>query len=150
VETYRTYSVPNSLGQPVTNADLKAAAVRQFITSFTAAGATVLVQYPVPEVGWHVPKLNFKHLVSSGVIPPVISTGIQGYDERNAFITGILDSVVTVPSILAIRVREILCDSFIVHRCAAQINGVPLYADDDHLSKEGAKLVIEKILSKIR
>lgn len=149
-ESYRAYIVPDAAGHLATGSEAKSAAIQRFIASFTTMGASVLVQYPVPEVGWNVPNLNFKHLISTGVIPPIISTSARRFDERNAFAIGVLDSLVKEPGILAIKVSEILCDSYVADRCVAQINGVPLYFDDDHLSKEGAKLVVAEILGKLR
>jgi hypothetical protein len=51
---------------------------------------------------------------------------------------------------MAIKVSEILCNSYVANRCVAQVKGVPLYFNDDHLSKEGAKLVVAEILRKLR
>lgn len=34
----------------------------------------------------------------------------------------------------------------IKRRCAAHVDGKPLYSDDDHLSSFGAGLVLEKII----
>ena len=148
-ESYRTFAVPNSSGHLVTAADPKAKVIQKFIESFTSIGVPVLIQYPVPEVGWSVPNLNFKRLVSTGAILSEVSTSLRRYDERNAFVTEVLDSVIKSPSILAIKVSEILCNSYVADRCAAQVRGIPLYFDDEHLSKEGAKLVVAKILSEI-
>lgn len=149
-ETYRTYSVPDSSGRLVTGSQAKSSAIEKFIANFTTLGAPVLIQYPVPEVGQNVPNLNFKHLISTGSIPPIISTSARRFNERNAFVIGVLDSIVEEPAVLAIKVSEVLCDSYVADRCVAQINGVPLYFDDDHLSKEGAKLVIAEILKKLK
>jgi len=41
---------------------------------------------------------------------------------------------------------DVLCNSFFAGRCAAQVDGRPLYSDDDHLSDLGAALVAEQIL----
>jgi len=149
-ETYRTYIVPDSSGRPVTGSEAKSLAVQKFISSFTTLGAPVLIQYPVPEVGRNVPNLNFKYLISTGAIPPVISTSARRFDERNAFVIGVLDSVVEEPAIMTIKVSKILCNSYVANRCVAQVNGVPLYFNDDHLSKEGAKLVVAEILRKLK
>ena len=149
VETYRTTAVLNANGKPDMGAEVKEAAIREFIKNFAFVGAPVLIQYPVPEVGWNVPNLNFKHLVSTSIIPLEISTSASRFYERNAFVIGILDSIVEDSGIEAIKVSEIMCNSFINGRCAAQIKGVPLYLDDDHLSNEGAKFVLIKILEKL-
>ena len=130
-------------------ADEKADTIRKFIKSFAVIGVPILIQYPVPEVGWNVASLNFKRLVSTGVVPKEITTSFHRYNERNAFIIGVLDSVIKAPNTLAIKVSEILCNSYVADRCAVQMKGIPFYFDDDHLSKDGAKLVVAEILSKL-
>jgi peptidoglycan/LPS O-acetylase OafA/YrhL len=149
-ESYRTYFVPGPDGALLLDGVSKAEATKDFITSFGILGAPVIVQYPVPETGWNIPNLNFKYLVSTGEIPATISTSASRFEERNAFVRETLDSTIHDPDILAIKPSDLLCNSFVANRCIAQTHGVPLYFDDDHLSRNGAELIISKILEKLK
>ena len=44
---------------------------------------------------------------------------------------------------------DIFCNSFIAGRCVAQFDAVPFYYDDDHLSDEGARYLVDQLLVKI-
>ena len=149
-ENYRNYVVLDSANNLVNGADAKASTIRKFIASFATLGAPVLILYPVPEVGWNIPDINFKNLVSTGAFPAVISTSAFRYEQRNAYVTEVLDSLANKPGVVGIKVSEIFCNNFIAGRCVAQFEGVPLYFDDDHLSTEGARLVIAEILRNLR
>jgi hypothetical protein len=48
---------------------------------------------------------------------------------------------------LTVFARWLFCNSFIKDRCAAQFNGVPFYADDDHVSDKGAALIVGKVMN---
>ena len=41
---------------------------------------------------------------------------------------------------------KLLCDTYIKGRCASEANGALLYYDDDHLSNEGAMLVVGEVM----
>jgi len=133
-------------GHLVTGADAKAEAVRRFLASYAVLGIPVIVQYPVPEVGWHVPNLNFKHLVFAGSFPEIISTSSARFAERNSFINGVLDSLVNQTSTFAVKPSTLLCDTYMPSRCVAQFGSAPLYLDRDHLNTAGAKLVVTEIM----
>ena len=146
---YREYLAANQSAHFVTDPEAKKTAIRKFIASFAALGTPVLVQYPVPEVGWHVPNRNFKYLVSTGEVPSVLSTSASRYLERNSFIIAVLDSVASQPGVVGFKPSDILCDTFVPHRCVAQINGTPLYFDDNHLSNEGGNLIMKQIIKNL-
>lgn len=148
-ESYRVYAAADSFGQLHSGYGAKAASVRSLIESFSTLGVPVLIQYPVPEVGWNLPNLNFKSINFGNGIQREVSTDAARFKARNSFVIDLLDSIAKELNIIPIRVSEILCDSYIVGRCVAQVGGIPLYFDDDHLSKVGAKLVIERILNEI-
>lgn len=113
----------------------KPEAVRAYIAALQPKRVTLL--YPVPEVGWNPARLNMiAH--ARGESLPEITTSADRYRERNAAATAILDSI---PNVRRVRPDALLCDE----RCVAQRNGMSYYADADHLSREGARMVVGQI-----
>jgi len=133
--------------EAVTDGAPKARALREFVDSLLAAGLPVVLVYPVPEVGWNVAEYNFKHLIAGKPIPQSLSTDYQRFVARNRFATALLDGIEGGGApLLRVHPADVLCNSFFAGRCAAQVDGRPLYSDDDHLSDLGAALVAEQIL----
>lgn len=149
MEDYREYVALSATGSFVRNAEAKYLAIRKFIESMTTLDRPVLVLYPVPEVGWHIPNLNFKYLVSSGQVPSVLSTSARRYFERNAFVIAALDSITAQTGATRIKTSDILCNTYVPDRCVAQFNRIPLYFDDDHLSNAGEDLLVKEIIKKL-
>jgi len=114
-------------------------------------GKKVVLVYPIPEAGWHVPtymvkKAVFEHPIENNTD---LSTSYDVFKKRNKEIIEALDSIGENKNLVRIRPDKILCDSFVRERCVVQLNGVPLYYDDDHLSNVGAKLIADEILKAI-
>ncbi|MDB5526944.1 MAG: acyltransferase 3 [Devosia sp.] len=122
----------------------KAAALTAGIEQYFAFGVPVVLVYPVPETGWNIPKRNAKKLLFSGSVETLISTSQARFKLRNRFIDDTLDAIQS-PQLLRVKPEQLLCGSFIPGRCAAQLDGIPLYYDDDHLSLDGAALVVDEI-----
>lgn len=98
----------------------------------------VTVLYPVPEVGWNPARLN---MIAYAKGRPVseITTSRTRYLERNREALALLDSI---PDVRRVRPDAMLCNE----RCIVQAGGVLYYADDDHLSREGARMVVDALL----
>lgn len=133
----------DSNGKLTNAAAVKAANLREFIMHMTASKPTVLV-YPIPEVGWHVPKLNLTQIIR-GQAPGIITTAASRYRQRNAFAIEVLDSVDS-PQLERVRPARLFCDSLVKDRCVAQWNQQPLYFDNDHLSLAGAEWLVAEIM----
>ena len=133
-------------GLRTTAARGKQVAIRRFIDSLLDTGRDVIVIYPVPEVGWNLPQLNFKQYLSYGRVPPVVSTPAAAYRSRNAFAEAALDAVGPNARLHIVRPAKLLCDQQLPGRCVAQLAGVPLYFDDNHLSNAGARLVVAEVM----
>jgi hypothetical protein len=136
----------DSAGVRSTEGAGKRAAVRQLLESLLATGGEVVLIYPVPEVGWDVPLLNFKRYLSDGRVQQEISTSAAAYRKRNAFSEAALDAVGPHPRLRVVRPAGLLCNSFLPNRCLAQVDGEPLYFDDNHLSDAGSRLVVADVL----
>jgi len=124
---------------------------QQSIQRLLDGGNTVVLVYPVPEMGWRVPEYLGKTLRYHGRLKPETgSTDYGVFRARNARTHAALDAIGSHPRLVRIRPEQLLCDTYVAGRCAAHAGGVPLYLDDDHLSALGSKLVAEQIAARIR
>ena len=104
--------------------------------------------YPIPEVGWDIPRYNFKDYLKNKDIKPLITTSYEKYKKRNEFINNIFDTY-NFNNVIKIKSGEILCDKPIYSRCLAQLNSNPLYLDNNHLSLFGANIIAKEISEKM-
>lgn len=111
-------------------------------------GKRVFLVYPVPEVGWDVPRQAFKQKFK-GIDEPV-TTSAAIYYERSRSVIKIFDSIGDHMNLVRIYPDRILCNTIIPERCVTEIDNEILYADDDHLSVNGAALVIQQIMDEPR
>jgi hypothetical protein len=135
-----------STGEPG-NADQKRRAVEKFISGLPSDIPVVLVM-PIPEFGCDIAKMNFQQYRRTGEVPSELSSSRAVYEKRNAFFTRVVgDALVrNVPNATRrVDPSDLFCDTREEGRCMAQVDGVPLYLDDDHLSDAGAALVVEAI-----
>lgn len=122
---------------------------RQTILTYLNENKKVILVYPIPEVGWDVPTLAARMILFDAKPTIDLSTSYAVYKDRNRDAIGALDSVGEHMNLVRIRPDKLLCDTYIKNRCAAQLNGVPLYYDDDHLSTIGARLVVAEIMQHV-
>ncbi|WP_114327622.1 acyltransferase family protein [Candidatus Colwellia aromaticivorans] len=118
----------------------------QLLTRLQNAGKKVYLLYPIPELPVHINKATtaFSIFSREPIIDLERATTREYYLQRNRFILNKLDSLTYDTDLVAIRPLDILCDS---EYCPAVYEGKALYFDDDHLSLEGSRIVIEKIIS---
>jgi hypothetical protein len=114
-----------------------------------AALKPTLILYPVPEVGWTPSRLDLDAIAAGNRPPAVISTSWLRFKERNAAAVHILNAI-DAPNLLRSQPEELLCNTMLKNRCVAQFNGALYYADDDHLSMQGARMVIDDVMRKLR
>ena len=127
----------------------KRVAIERLVASLLDTGLDVVVIYPVPEVGWNLPQLNFRRYLANGAVPAVVSTPVAAYRARNAFAESVLDGLVPDERLRVVRPSALLCDVQLRERCVAQLAGVPLYFDDNHLSNAGARLVVAAVMQAV-
>jgi peptidoglycan/LPS O-acetylase OafA/YrhL len=113
------------------------------------AGKRVVVVHPVPEAGWNVAHRLIRIERFGGVPLEDIAFGADPsrVQARHAPVTTALDAVADV---IAVRPSERLCDTVLPGRCVHAARGRTYYDDDDHLSIEGARLVVPPILAAVR
>ena len=112
------------------------------------AGKTVILIYPVPEMGWDVSRVLGTHLLLDGTISErTASVSYSNFLERNKSAIDALDSIDDNERLIRVRPDKILCDTYVQSRCVAHLNGEALYFDNNHLSNRGAELVLGNIFS---
>lgn len=121
------------------------------INKIIHSGKTVVLVYPVPEMGWDIPRVLTKHKFLDGQIYP--NAGSISYDDflmRNKRAISMLDSIPQSENILRIRPDKIFCDTFIKARCISHLDGLPLYFDNNHLSNFGSSFLVSQIIEYIK
>lgn len=108
------------------------------------SGKHVILIYPIPEVGWDVPKAGFIQSKNSneGI---EISTSFERFVERNRYTISTLDSIGSPKNLSRIYPHKYLCNNFEKDRCSAIFNSVSFYYDSNHLTNLGARIFTDEI-----
>lgn len=146
VEDYREYVIANSKGVGI-SAELKREAIEQLLSGLLESSKKVVVIGPVPEVAWNIARLNLTHFRTRGKVLDSVSIAHSDYESRNQFVLRIFEDLELrgVEKLQVVYPSNQLCNSYLEARCVAQVDGLPLYLDDDHLSDDGARLVIQEV-----
>ncbi len=117
-------------------------------------GHDLILVYPVPEMGFNVPRLlNSKYIRqrfnSSEFETPILSGSYEVFNKRNKFVFDILDDVKS-PNIYRVYPHEFFCNTILKYRCVGNDKNNIFYRDDDHLSLRGSLFVVEEIMNKIK
>jgi peptidoglycan/LPS O-acetylase OafA/YrhL len=110
-------------------------ALRQTIRTLRAHGKTVLVTYPVPEPGEHLPSM-LGRILQAGEPLPERSQPVDDFRRTFADVIGFLDRLVASEAVGAIRPSQVLCER---GRCVFYRDGIVYYYDEHHLSLSGAE-----------
>ena len=110
----------------------------------------VILIYPIPEVGWDVPKELFKqkkpYLITKHFTP--VTTSYDVYKKRSKESFELLDSI-QHPNLYRVYPHTLFCNNKIPGRCITHTDKDIFYGDEHHLSLKGAVLVNELIMNKI-
>jgi peptidoglycan/LPS O-acetylase OafA/YrhL len=112
-----------------------ARALLRTVTHFTAEGRRVVVIGPVPEIRYLVPETLFK-MGRFGGERPIGPTRAE-FEARQGAVLAALAAVARLPGVTVLYPAQVLC----ADACAVERAGVPLYIDDNHLSRPGLDLV---------
>ena len=130
-----------------------------------------MLVYPIPEVGWNVPKemaarasisqhrsiygWRIPQWIESRLLPgpkwasgTPITTSYAVYVERTRSTFDVLDSI-TSDHIIRIYPHKIFCDEREDGRCVTRDGNTIFYSDGHHLSAAGARLVTDEIMKEI-
>jgi hypothetical protein len=114
-----------------------AAALRSTAERLFSSGKKVVLVYPFPETGYHIPNTLTK-LAMLGRNFADFSRPYQYFRHRNKFVFEVLDGIGTPQQVIRVYPHQKLCDEA---KCIVYADGKALYFDDDHLSADGAKFV---------
>ena len=125
--------------------------IRNSLNELLEKGHKVVLIYPIPEVGWHVPKKinsNWKNRFFNNEYEKDITTSFEVFKKRTKESFDLLDSI-NHTNLSKVYPHKLFCNNPIKDRCITHDNRFIFYADDDHPSKIGAKMINNLILDKI-
>lgn len=99
---------------------------------------TVYMVRPIPELKLHVPKTMGRALLMRGEKLRV-SISLDEYHERHAYAWETQDIAAKRCGVKILDPLPYLCSE---GRCWGDLNGLPIYLDDDHLNERGGSLLI--------
>ncbi|MGC4250702.1 MAG: acyltransferase family protein [Sphingobium sp.] len=106
----------------------------------------VLLIYPVPEMGWNIPRklLEISRSQPSGLweLPGEASVSRQQFHDRTRQTYALLDSLGEEPDLARVYPEEALCRG---QRCLSHDGTAIFYRDDNHLTRAGAAPLAEAI-----
>lgn len=110
--------------------------IGKIVSRLNAAGKRVVVMYPTPEVGYHVPRTMARLIRYYGTADG-FSRPASYYFKRQRVVFSVLDSLGDAVDRVYPHTVFVTGDTAIV-----QDNGKPLYRDDDHLTAAGAEMLM--------
>jgi peptidoglycan/LPS O-acetylase OafA/YrhL len=130
--------------------------LEKMVSGLLLSGKNVILIYPVPEVGWSVPRMLRANLPKdfqerlAWLNESGINTSHVLFKKRNKKTYSILDSIGLHPNLTRIYPEKIFCDTYVKERCATHSLQDVFYEDDDHLSRAGADLVIKEVMDAVK
>lgn len=116
------------------------------ITALLHAGHTVVLIYPIPEVGWDVNQEIFLRGVYGPGHWPLkepVSTSQQTYLDRSESTVEVFDSFVS-DRILRFYPANLFCNAELGGRCLSHSSEEVFYSDSNHPSEAGSRLIVEE------
>ena len=110
-------------------------------------GHKLILVYPVPEMAIDTYRYLFRNYIFNKSTP-VLSSSYDVFKKRNKSIFEILDNIKN-KNIYRVYPHSYFCDKQIQDRCVANDENNIFYYDDDHLSIQGSKLVVDEIMKEI-
>ncbi|EIF44774.1 acyltransferase [gamma proteobacterium BDW918] len=112
------------------------------IAFIAAQGAAVVLIAPIPEQELHIPKCQYKNILNNRC--SVSKKNIDEYQVQSLQI--LLDIVNVIPNVSLLSVNDIFCDEQL---CYGIHKDKALYFDDDHLSRDGAHMLQNKLAREV-
>ena len=117
------------------------------INKIIKQGHKLVLVYPVPEMAIDPYRYLFRNYIFNKSTP-IISSSYDVFKKRNKLIFEILDNIKN-ENIYRVYPHSYFCDKQIKDRCVANDENNIFYYDDDHLSIEGSKFVVDRIIKEI-
>jgi len=124
---------------------------RETVRLLHEQGHRVVLVYPIPEVGWHVPDMLSRQTLLNGFRWPLatpLTTSYEVFQERVASSYALLDSI-TGANVVRVYPEEFFCNSAVPARCITHTAEDIFYADEHHPSLAGARIISELIFEAI-
>jgi peptidoglycan/LPS O-acetylase OafA/YrhL len=122
-------------------------AFTQSIKNLLAMGHKIVLVYPVPEYGIHIPRRMMKLAIRRQ--EPDISETYSTFKERSANAYEAFDKIGDNPNLVRVYPEKIFCDSFRKDKCVAHNTENLFYVDNSHLSRAGTDLVVKEIFKTV-
>lgn len=122
---------------------------RRTIETLIDSGRRVVLVYPVPEVGWDLPKYIAKSQLYEEPIPRPVSTSHEVFRQRVKNSYEFLDSLGENEALLRVKPELLFCNNQIEERCVAEMEEDLLYYDESHLNSLGSQLLVSHILERM-
>ncbi len=119
-------------------------AYKKSIEELLINGKKIYFVYPVPEIGWDVPRQTYKLGIRD---QGNFSISYKPYIKRSEPVINIFDELLQYDNFIKIDPSKLFCNILTAGRCETSINGKLLYFDDDHVSNYGAKIIINEIIN---
>jgi len=148
---FRAANSANKLNTPYSNDAAEVIhSYESALASLLRLNKKIILVYPTPEVGWNVPDRLAKLLMYGDPQARIqLTTAYQTFKKRNDLVNKSFDAIRDDKNLVRIKPEEIFCNTYVKDRCIADLNGVPLYFDDDHMSNAGARLVVDEIMKHV-
>ena len=112
----------------------------------------IILIYPIPEIGWNPNKKIYNQWVKQNFPKNLslnyITTSYDVFKKRTKSSFELLDSI-RGENIYRVKPHTLFCDTIIKKRCITHDDKNIFYADDDHPSQAGAKLINDLIIKEI-
>ena len=131
--------------QPKERRDILVSYIQKEFINLTKEFDSVVLVYPVPEVGWYVPSTYLKKQIRNS--ESSFTHDYNGYLQRIEVLDKIVSGVKN-KSFQVLQLGDKLCDSK-TKRCKVLDDNGLLYMDDDHLSEYGAKFMTVDFIEKL-
>jgi hypothetical protein len=128
--------------------------ISQTIEDLLAKNIKLVLVYPIPEMGFDVPK---KFVNTFGSVDPLelkqrlrndpLFVEREKFEQRAKDITDAFDAINDSPNLIRLRPSETLCDAL---KCYAHDDQKLYYYDDNHLSPGAAQALIDQAESEMK
>jgi hypothetical protein len=98
----------------------------------------------VPEAGWHVPRRSAFAALAQNTLDTT-STSAERFFSRNHQVLNAFATLPMSPNLHILHPHELLCETDLPDRCITTRQGIPLYADADHLTNSASALLVDAL-----